>query len=76
MLNHNLITRLYNPETQTIDVPTRNEIDEMYKWDLKDIYASDEEWETAFKFVEQNIFNYAQFEGKIAELSESFLVCI
>ena len=44
MFTHNLISTFYNPETQIIEVPTRNEIDEMYKWDLRDIYGSDEEW--------------------------------
>jgi oligoendopeptidase F len=76
MFTQNLISKFYNPEAQTIEVPTRNEIDEKYKWNLKDIYESDEEWETAFKFIEQNISNYAQFEGKIADSAETLLACL
>lgn len=76
MFIYNLISKFYDPETQTIEVPTRNEIDEMYKWDLRDIYGSDKEWEKDFKFVEQNINNYAQFEGKITDSSETLLACL
>jgi oligoendopeptidase F len=76
MFTQNLMSKFYNPETQTIEVPTRNEIDEKYKWNLKDIYGSDEEWETEFKFVEQNISNYAQFEGRITDSADSLLKCL
>ena len=76
MFNHKLITRLYNPETHTIEVPTREEIEEQYKWNLTDIYSSDEEWEIDFKFVEESIIGYAQFEGRITDSSVTLLACL
>jgi len=76
MFNHKLITRLYNPDTHTIEVPTREEIEEQYKWNLTDIYSSDEEWEIDFKFVEESIIGYAQFEGRITDSSVTLLACL
>ena len=76
MFNHNLITRIYNPDTHTIEVPTREDIEEQYKWNLTDIYSSDEEWEIDFKFVEESIIGYAQFEGRITDSSVTLLACL
>lgn len=76
MFTHNLKTKFYGPEIQTIEVPTRDEIEEQYKWNLKDIYSSDNEWEKDFKFIEQNITGYSQFEGKIIDSSKNLLACL
>lgn len=76
MSNYNLMKKYYNPEFQTIEVPTRDEIEEQYKWNLADIYSSDDEWEKDFKFVEQSISGYTQFEGKITESADNLLACL
>jgi len=76
MFNHNLITRLYNQETYIIEVPTREEIDEKYKWNLIDIYNSDEEWEIDFKWVEDNLVYYHQFEETLSSSAEKLLACL
>ena len=76
MFNHSLKTNFFIPEMQTIEVPTREEIDEKYKWNLKDIYADDEEWEKDFKYVEQNLTGYSKFEGRITESAENLLACL
>lgn len=76
MFTQNLKTKFYNPEIQTIEILTRDEIEEQYKWNLVDIYISDEEWEKDFKFVEQSIAGYAQFEGKITDSPENLLACL
>lgn len=76
MSNLNLMKKYYNPEFQTIEVPTRDEIEEQYKWNLADIYSSDDEWEKDFKFVEQSISGYTRFEGKITESADNLLACL
>lgn len=76
MSNYNLMKKYYNPEFQTIEVPTRDEIEEQYKWNLNDIYSSDDEWEKDFKFVEQSISGYTRFEGKITESADNLLACL
>ena len=46
----NLFTAKYfSPENQTIEIPSREDIDEKYKWNLIDIYSSDEAWEKDFR---------------------------
>jgi len=76
MFNDRLKMKFYTAETQTIEVPTRDEIEEHYKWNLKDIYSSDEDWEKDFKIVEQTINGYVQFEGRITDSSENLLDCL
>ncbi|MDP2363296.1 MAG: oligoendopeptidase F, partial [Ignavibacteria bacterium] len=66
----------YSPEVQTISIPTRDKIDEKYKWNLKDIYISDTEWEKDFKWVKDNIINYRQFEGTLSASAEKLLACL
>jgi oligoendopeptidase F len=47
-------------------LPTRDKVEEKYKWDLTHIYATDEKWEEDFKWVEENIKVYEKYEGKIS----------
>ena len=75
MFNRNLIKN-YSPEVQSINIPTRDDIDEKYKWNLKDIYSSDDEWEKDFKWVEDNISGYGQFEGNLCSSAENLLACL
>ncbi len=45
----------------------RNEIPEKYKWDLSDIYATEEAWEQAFADMAQKVEINLQFKGKLAD---------
>lgn len=47
------------------ELPTRDKIEEKYKWNLKDIYKSDEEWEADFKLVKERLKDYGQFQGTL-----------
>ena len=76
MLNQNLTNIYYTQESQSAKILTRDDIDEKYKWNLKDIYNSDDEWEKEFKWVEKNIPNYSQFEGKLSISAENLLACL
>ncbi len=75
MFNRNL-TKNYSPEVQSINIPTRDDIDEKYKWNLKDIYINDEEWEKDLKWVEDNICGYGQFESTLCSSAENLLACL
>lgn len=44
---------------------TRDEIDEKYKWDLKQIYASEDDWLKDFEYVKANGDKYLEFKGKL-----------
>lgn len=49
------------------EVTARSEIDEAYRWDLESIYATDEEWETAFEEAEAMIDDLEASEGSVTE---------
>lgn len=75
MFKNNLHNTFFYSEVQTVEIPTRDKIEEKYKWNLKDIYSSDEDWEKDFKWVEDNIRKYQSFEGKLSLSKENLLDC-
>ena len=68
--NHKLFTM---PEIASL--PVREEIEEKYKWNLSDIYSTEEEWEKDFQWVEDNLDGYKKFIGKLSDSSETLLAC-
>src|SRR5690554_2741213 len=61
--------------TASGELPSRDKIEEKYKWNLKDIYPSDEDWENDFKYVENNLGEYKKFEGKLGNSAGELLRC-
>ncbi|MFH2047855.1 MAG: oligoendopeptidase F, partial [bacterium] len=57
-------------------IPQRADIEEKYKWNLKDIYPSEEAWEADYKFLDDNMERMAQFQGKLGESSDMLLQCL
>ena len=72
----NLLNKFFSPEIQSMEIPTRDQIDEKYKWNLIDVYSSDEDWEKDFKWIEENIIHYHGYEGLLAQSSEKLLACL
>jgi oligoendopeptidase F len=73
-----MATLLYLPQNRIIaqesgKLPTHDQIEPKYTWNLKDIYESDNMWENDFKWVQDNISNYQKFEGKLGSSAESLL---
>lgn len=54
----------------------REDIDNRYKWDLTQIFESNDEWEKDYKFIEDSLIKYSNYHGKIAESAEEFRKCI
>ena len=54
-------------------VPERSDIDAAYKWDLQDIYASDEAWEAAFEAVSERVEELAAYEGRVTDDAAALL---
>jgi oligoendopeptidase F len=75
MLKSNLRKKYFYSETQSFQIPKREEIDEKYKWNLKDIYNSDDDWENDYKWVSENVKNFSKFEGKLGKSAEDLLAC-
>jgi len=67
--------KLFNHTIATASIPTREEINEKYKWNLSDIYKSDEEWESDFVRVDEQIAGFKNFEGKLHESADILEKC-
>ncbi|MCU0413827.1 MAG: oligoendopeptidase F [Ignavibacteriaceae bacterium] len=71
MLNN----KFYQVATESKVIPEREEISQDYKWNLTDVFKSDDEWENEFKSVSEKVSGYKEFEGKLAESAEKLLAC-
>ncbi len=56
-----------------MNLPTRKEIPEDYKWRLEDIYPSDELWEQDFRHVEKMIGAVEAYRGRLGESAQIML---
>ncbi|SEH13021.1 oligoendopeptidase F [Natronorubrum sediminis] len=54
-------------------VPERSAVDEADTWDLESIYASDEEWETAYESVAERVDDLAAYEGQTTDDESTLL---
>jgi len=70
------INKFYQVETETKVIPERDEINPVYKWDLTQIFKSDDDWEVEFKSVLEKIPGYQRFEGTLSENSENLYACL
>ena len=57
-------------------LPSRDEIDEKYKWKLEEIYASDSDWEEDFKKVRRMAEKTAGYKGRLAGDMNTLLECL
>ncbi len=56
--------------------PTEKEIPEKYRWDLTDIYATNQDWEKAKEAVVQEFDKVLEYEGKLNESPQMLLECL
>ena len=52
-------------------LPARSEIPVEDTWRLEDIFANDQEWESEFQEVKNQISGIKEFEGKLGESAET-----
>ncbi len=71
----NLNKKLYLTESPAA-LPQRSEIKGEYKWDLTDIYPTDDDWEKDFKWIEKKLVKYKSFEGTFHKNPEKLLECL
>lgn len=65
-----------NIETISKELLERHQVDENLKWNLRDIYQSDDDWESDFNWVEENYKNYNEFKGKIKSSPQVLIDCL
>ena len=58
---------------QTGEVPERSQIADKHKWNLKDMYATDEAWEADLRAIEAEIPTLKSYEGKISKSPDDLL---
>ena len=61
---------------ETSHVPDRSEIPKENKWNLADIYASDELWQQDFDNLKISLSSVVQFSGKLSDSSQNLLSCL
>jgi oligoendopeptidase F len=54
-------------------IPKRDEIPEEYKWNLKDLYPDDQEWEKDFKKLKKILPQMGEYRGKLGSSADSLL---
>jgi len=54
----------------------RSEIPEKYKWDLTDLYESDQSWKEAKEELASRVDEITQFKGKLSTSAEMLLNCL
>ncbi len=54
----------------------RTKIDEQYKWDLTDLYASEETWRSAREELKKRLPAVEEFKGTLAESPNQLLSCL
>jgi oligoendopeptidase F len=57
-------------------VPPRSEIRDEYKWNLQDMYASDDEWQNGFISLKSSLSEMSQYKNKLGQSSEILLSCL
>jgi oligoendopeptidase F len=61
---------------QVQEAPTRDQIEEKYKWNLADLFESDEMWERVYQEVQQALPRFEEYKGKLAESPEVLAECL
>jgi len=54
----------------------RSEVPDKYKWNLSDLYASEDAWNTAKSKIESRIPGLAKFHGRLGRSADSLLVAL
>lgn len=57
-------------------LPSREEIDEKYKWRLDHIYKSDDQWENDFRKIKDLTNEVVKYRGTLSEDSKNILYCL
>jgi oligoendopeptidase F len=60
----------------TKNIPQRSDIEDKYKWDLSDLYESDQAWEEDFKKVQDMLTKAKGFTGRLAESPQVLFDCL
>lgn len=63
-------------QTETMAQKERADIEDQYKWDLTDLYASDEAWKAKKDEVAAQFDKVLEFKGKLGSSAQTLLACM
>lgn len=66
----------YSSDRNLGGLRNRDEIDNSYKWNLKDIFESDEKWEDDFSALSEKAVQLPEFKGKLHQSANDLLSCL
>ncbi len=57
-------------------LPTREEIQAEYKWQVEDIYTNEELWQDDFKKVRDDLPKLAEYKGSLSQSADKLAACL
>ena len=63
-------------QSNAVTLPTRDEIDDRYKWKLEDLYPTDDVWEEEFAAVRRLVEQFPRFRGQVIASADQLLEAI
>jgi len=67
--------KLFN-HSGSAETKSREDVDERFKWNLKDIYVDDVTWEKDYNWVLKNLPMYKSFDGKLSSDDDLLVKCL
>ena len=67
---------LFSSDTNSGGLIERDRIEDSYKWNLTDIYESDNKWENDFASLEMKASKLSEFNGKLNQSAKSLYDCL
>lgn len=63
-------------QPNAVTLPSRDEIDDRYKWKLEDLYPTDDVWEEEFAAVRRLVEQFPRFRGQVIASADQLLNAI
>ncbi len=61
---------------QVDEAPTRDQIEDKYKWNLKDLFATDDDWERTYKEAGEANVLFEKYKGKLGSSADLMAECL
>lgn len=58
------------------ELMSRDKIEPQYKWNLEDIYKTEDDWKNDFNWLKEKADEYVSFQGKIGNSAGELLACL
>jgi oligoendopeptidase F len=79
LIPHNIRRYIWGGDYMTKNsskLPKRSEIPDSYKWNLKDFYAADSDFEKAFSEIKVRAHEFQKHANTLSQSSEALLACL